>query len=166
LYPTPTKPIAVQQFNTYRAIIKSLFHEQQTKFRMTSSAWEHVWLPHFNKRRDIVKYRKPKIKKATYQEKIDGEFVPYAIADHYNDIEKHLWGVGQDAAGAQVACSALRHRFCLLYGTSGMLQTESIYEAELLDFQGITMEKNDNDVHPIFITIMQIPFGKINKGHT
>jgi Centromere DNA-binding protein complex CBF3 subunit, domain 2 len=161
-YPKPERPIGSQLFNTYRATLKGLFHEQQAQFRMTA-AWEHVWLPHFNKLRDHVKTRKPKVKKETYQEKVDGAFAPYAIVDHYNEIEETLWKSGYVPQHRSV-CSALRHRFCALYTTSGLLRADSIYQAELSDFQGISVDKNDKDIHPIFIMIMQMPFGKTNKG--
>lgn len=39
-----------------------------------------------------------------------------------------------------------------------------MYQAELSDFQGIIMKNNEWDLHPLFIMIMQIPFGKTNKG--
>jgi hypothetical protein len=102
-YPKPERPIGIQQFNTYRATLKGLFHEQQGQFRMTA-AWEHVWLPHFNKLRDHVKTRKPKVKKESYQEKVDGAFASYAIVDHYNKIENDLWKSGY-VAQSRGACS-------------------------------------------------------------
>jgi hypothetical protein len=63
-YPKPKKPIRFLTFNSYKAAIKQLFHEQQANHRMMST-WEHVWLPTCNKLRDYVKLRKPRIKKET-----------------------------------------------------------------------------------------------------
>jgi Centromere DNA-binding protein complex CBF3 subunit, domain 2 len=66
----------------------------------------------------------------------------------------------------QAICTSLQHRFCLLYLTAAVLCCKSIYQADLLDFQGINVDQNSNDVHPLFVMIMQIAFGKTNNGQS
>ena len=87
----------------------------------------------------------------------------YAIVEHYGDIEEKLWQNGC-ASSARSVCTALRHRFWVLYLTAAVLRCESIYAADLSDFQGICMDQNENDVHPIFVMIMQFAAGKTNHG--
>ena len=48
-YPNPQNPIGFSVFQSYNAVIKQVFREQQANHRATiSNFWEHVWLPHFN----------------------------------------------------------------------------------------------------------------------
>ena len=85
--------------------------------------------------------------------------------ERYPEIELLLWKKAYAVYSRQVV-TAMRHRFCCLYLTSGILRGETVYNAELSDFQGIVIQQNDTDIHPIFCMIMQIPFGKTNKGRT
>ena len=60
--------------------------------------------------------------------------------------------------------AGLRHRYCLLHLTSGILRCESLHRAELSDFLGITIPKKDTDVHAMYVMVNQIAFGKTNHG--
>jgi len=164
-FPTPDNPIGYSVFQSYKAALKQLFREQQAKHGASvTNSWEHVWLPHFDRLRDHVKSRRHKVKKMNYEEKIDGAFAPYAIVEHYGDIEDKFFSSLYDVTNIRSISTGLRHRFCFLFLTSGILRCESVYQAELSDFQGINMCNNERDLHPLFIMIMQIPFGKTNKG--
>jgi Centromere DNA-binding protein complex CBF3 subunit, domain 2 len=85
------------------------------------------------------------------------------MVEQYDEIEDALWA-NSYAPGPRSVCTAFRHRFCLLKLTSGLPWCESLYNAELSDFQGITVTQNETDVHPLPIMIMGIPVGKTNKG--
>ena len=63
------------------------------------------------------------------------------------------------AANYRSAYAYLRHRFCLLFSTSGILRCESLYKAELSDFLGLSY-KQETDVHKFYMMIMQISTGK------
>jgi Centromere DNA-binding protein complex CBF3 subunit, domain 2 len=109
-----------------------------------------------------VKERIPLMKKATYAEKVDGEFAPYMIVEEHNDsIERLMWD-NANVAGARSVCCALRHRYCALHLTSGILRCESIYRAEFSDFLGINIPKQDTDVHQPYVMIN--PIGKTTHG--
>ena len=162
--PTPENPVGYSTYTAYKAALKQLFHEQQAANRSINTAWEHIWLPHFTTLRDQVKLRKQKVKRANYEEKIDGAFAPYAMVEKFPAIEDKLW-TSAYSANSQSVGTSLRHRFGCLFTTSSILHSDSGYRAELSDFQGIFLKQLDSDIHPIFVMIMQIPFGKTNKGH-
>ena len=84
--------------------------------------------------------------------------------EHYGTIEDKLYVNMLNSIGEISICAALHHCFVFLYLTSGILGGGSLYQADLLDFQGITMAANAGDLHPLYIMIMQIPFGKTNRG--
>jgi hypothetical protein len=50
--------------------------------------------------------------------------------------------------------------------TSGILRSESLYQAELSDFIGVTMDDKQRDIYPIFIMVNQIAIDKTNHGRT
>ena len=161
--PKPTKPVGYQAFNSYKAAIKQLYHDQQAKHNL-QGAWETVWQPRFTVLRKHVQMRKQRVRKENYAEKIDAAFEPYAAVEKFDQIEQCLWELGVTATTARSVNTALRHRCCALYSTSGVLRGESVYQAELSDFRGLTLDRGGNDLHPIFVLIMSIPFGKTNYG--
>ena len=164
-YPTPQNPIGFSVFQSYKAALKQLYREQQANHGASvTNSWEHVWLPHFDKLRDHVKMRRQAVKRKNYQEKVDGAFAPYTIVDHYGEIENKFFESIYDCANIRSIITGFRHRFCFLYLTSGILRCESVYQAELSDFQAIVMKNEERDLHPLLLMIMQIPFGKTNKG--
>ena len=72
--------------------MREIFKEQELTYHASiTNAWEHVWTSNFDKVRDHVKNRKQRIKKENYMEKVDGEFAPYAIVEHYGKIENKLF---------------------------------------------------------------------------
>jgi len=164
-YPSPKNPIGYSVFQSYKAALKQLYREQQANHGATvTNSWEHVWLPHFDKLRDHVKMRRQAVKRENYQEKVDGAFAPYTIVEHYGEIENKFFESIYNIANIRSIVTGFRHRFCFLYLTSGILRCESVYQAELSDFQAIVMKNEERDLHPLLIMIMQIPFGKTNKG--
>ena len=110
-----------------------------------------------------VQERAPIVKKATYEEKVNGAFAPYTIVEKYDAIEDALWADSK-TVGCRNIGAGLRNRYALLHLTSGILRCESLYRAELSDFLGITLNQSETDIHPPYIMINQIPLGKTNHG--
>ena len=161
-YPTPTHPIKPSTFSQYKAVFRKIFKVQIAR-RVTSQTWEQIWQMCFDDLFQHVKERAPMIKKQTYQEKVNGEFASYTIVENYDRIEEAFWNESI-APSRRSVCTALRHRYCLLHLTSGILRCESLYRAELSDFIGLTPPQRDTDIHQMFLMINQIPVGKTNHG--
>jgi hypothetical protein len=158
----PTNPVGKDAFNTYKAVMKSI-HLQQQRIGANNIAWEFIWDLNCKELQKHVKERAPSVKKAQFAEKY-GEFAPYQIVEKYQDIETEFWN---DAVRATSQCclnSRLHHRCCLLYLTSAVLRTESLYKADLSDFFGLSPPKKDVDVHQPWILINQIVEGKTTYG--
>jgi Centromere DNA-binding protein complex CBF3 subunit, domain 2 len=160
--PEPNMPIGACTFEAYKAIFRKIYKVQIAK-KINSTPWDQIWPMCFDELYRHVKERVPLKKKANYAEKIDGEFAPYMIVDHYNDIEGLMWS-DANAKGARSLCCALRHRYCMLHLTSGILRCESLYRAELSDFLGIYIPKQDTDVHQPYVMVNQIGIGKTTHG--
>jgi hypothetical protein len=162
-YPQPLKPISAKTFESYRAVLKQIHVEQEAR-RVCSFTWEQLWTSPCKQLHRHVKERAPMLKKLTYQEKVDGEFAPYAIVERYEEIEQVLWEDSANAAGKRSLCTQLRHLCCVKYLTAGILRSESLHRAELSDFLGLQVPKLDTDVHRPWLMIHQIPIGKTNHG--
>jgi hypothetical protein len=80
------------------------------------------------------------------------------IVEQYCKIEEALWQHGSQ--NKRSVASGLRHRYCLLHLTSGILRCESLYRAELSDFLGLLVPKKPIDPHNMWLMITQIPQGK------
>ena len=165
-YPVPSKPIGKCTFNMYKACFRRIYKTQVAR-RVNSLPWDHIWQMGFDDLYGHVKERAPMIKRELFEEKVNGEFAPYTVVEHYDEIEDQMW---KDSVSAQhchrSTCANLRHRYCLLHLTSGILRCESLYRAELSDFLCIKSPKKDEDIHPMFLMINQITLGKTNHGRT
>ena len=164
-YPLPKKPIGKCTFNIYKACIRRIYKTQVAR-RVCSLPWDHIWQMGFDDLASHVKERAPMLKKELYEEKVTGEFAPYTVVEHYDQIEQQMWNDSITQHVHRSTCCNLRHRYCLLHLTSGILRCESLYRAELSDFLCIKPPKKDNDIHQMFIMINQIAQGKTNHGRT
>jgi Centromere DNA-binding protein complex CBF3 subunit, domain 2 len=162
-YPSPKNPMGPATFSAYKAVLKSLHTEQRTR-GVCNLPWDLVWTLDCKNLQNHVKERLPALKKANYVEKVDGEFAPYAIVERYGDIEKVMWDDSQQSKGRRSVCSNLRHRACTLYLSTGILRSESIHKADISDFFGLKPPKKENDVHDMWLMIMQIAQGKTTRG--
>jgi hypothetical protein len=126
--------------------------------------WEDIWQQPCKDLSRQVKSRAPFIKKSTYQEKVNAEFAPYTIVEHYPDIEQELWNDAAKAVGPRQVTCQLRHRYCAQHTASGILRAESLYRAEFSDFIMISPPKTGTDVHPVQIMVNQVSQGKTNHG--
>jgi hypothetical protein len=152
----PEKPIGISQFVHYMLAIKDIWEDLSTQ-GFCSLTWEQLWNLPLKNLLKYVKGRKETVRRANYMEKLDHEFAPYQAIEDFPRIEEALWEKG--ARNYRSAYAYLRHRFCLLFSTSGILRCESLYKAELSDFLGLAY-KQDTDVHKFYMMIMQISTGK------
>ena len=160
--PEPQRPIGRSVFTQYKDMMRSLY-KYQTARRVINMHWDGIWTEKFDDLEKHVKERTPRKKKESYEEKATSEFAPYAVAERYHEIEESLWTSGYGRVRRSTH-TALRHRFCFLYLTSGLLRSESLYRAELSDFLSLTVPKKDKDVYPMFLMINSIPIGKTTHG--
>jgi Centromere DNA-binding protein complex CBF3 subunit, domain 2/Transcriptional activator of glycolytic enzymes len=163
-FPHPVNPIAKATFEQYKMVIKNMHTDQVTR-GVCGMTWDLIWQLPCQRLMKHVKERTPKVKKATYQEKVNGEFAPYTMVERYEDIEKALWEDSKSAVSPRSINTQLRHRACCLYLTSGILRSESLHHAELSDFLCLKPPPRDTDIHPMFLMINQIAEGKTNHGH-
>jgi hypothetical protein len=154
--PEPANPVGKQTIDQYKAVLRWVY-KTQTARRVLSLVWDQIWTLPCEQLHKVVKERRSAMKKLNYEEKLEAEFAPYTAVMQYDQIEEDLWKRGD--TNIRSACAWLRHRFCLLYTTSGILRCESLYRAELSDFLGLDMKKPE-DVHPLYLMISQIPQGK------
>jgi hypothetical protein len=154
--PEPALPVQNSTMDQYKAVFRKL-HKQQSAQRVTGSHWEQIWTLPLENLHKLVKQRRQKVRKATYAEKLEAEFAPYAAVDKLDKLEHELWDRGRGSHRS--AGTWLRHRYCMLHTTSGILRCESIYRAELSDFLGLTLQKKE-DPHPLTLMITQLPAGK------
>jgi Centromere DNA-binding protein complex CBF3 subunit, domain 2 len=161
--PQPKKPIGKCTFDSYKAVLHKIYKVQIAKKVLTGTTWDQIWQICFDELYKHVKERIPLLKKASYAEKVDGEFAPYMIVEHYGPIEELMWH-DSNAKGNRSICCALRHRYCVLHLTSGILRCESLYRAEFSDYLGIHVPKQDTDVHRPYLMVNQIAIGKTTHG--
>ena len=161
--PNPIQPIGLPTFDVYKATLRKMYRLQVSRHTI-NVGWEHIWQMPLDELRKLVKERAPRVKRETYQEKVTGEFAPYAIVERYGDIEQELWADSRKFMCPRSVNANLRHRYCMLHLTSGILRCKSLCRAELSDFLGLHAPKKDTDIHQIFVMINQIALGKRNKG--
>jgi hypothetical protein len=149
--PEPKNPIQNSTMDQYKAVFRKV-HKQQSAQRVTSSVWEQIWTLPIENLHKLVKQRRNCVRKATYAQKLEAEFV-----DKLDKLENELWDRGRGSHRS--AGTWLRHRYCMLHTTSGILRCESIYHAELSDFLDLTLKKKE-DPHPLTLMITQLPTGK------
>jgi Centromere DNA-binding protein complex CBF3 subunit, domain 2 len=161
-YPRPTKPVGKATYAQYFAVFRKIYMVQRAQNQMNGD-WDSIWQLGLKEMGKHVKQRAPRIKRETYQEKVDGEFAPYMIVEQYGAIEETLWN-DSDVVSRRMIATRLRHRYCCLHLTSGILRCESLAKAEWSDFLGITVPKSYTDIDDMYIMINQIPLGKTNHG--
>ena len=139
-------------------MICSIYSEQVAR-RIQCQTWDQVWtLPLLNLH-NLVKVRRVASDKRNFKEKFGSDFAPYEIAEEFPTIEASTWS---KCKCNRSTAAWIRHRFCLLFSTNGILRCESLFRADLSDFVGL-WTKLVTDVHPIYILILQIAQGTLNK---
>ena len=154
----PENPVGEATIALYKTVIRSIYMEQTAK-RSQSRTWDQIWtLPLLNLH-NLVKIRRPAADKRNFKEKFDTDFAPYEIAEEFPKIEATTWS---KCKCKQSTVAWMRHHFCLLFSTNGILRCESLFRADLSDFVGL-WTKLVTDVHPIYILILQIAQGMLSK---
>jgi Centromere DNA-binding protein complex CBF3 subunit, domain 2 len=82
----------------------------------------------------------------------------------YGDIEEEFWNDAAALPSRRCLNTRLRHRMSLLFLTSAVLRSDSLYKADVSDFFGMSPPKKDGDVHQPWILINQIAEGKTSHG--
>lgn len=154
--PEPDNPVSESTFAQYKGCLRWIWKEQQAR-RVTQLTWPQIWTLACDNLHQLVKTRRPATKKKNYHEKVDYEFAPYTVVEEFPKIEDEMWVNGYGSVRS--ASAWLRHHYCLLQSTSGILRCESLFKAELSDLLGVTV-RHDHDPHPIYVVVMQIATGK------
>jgi hypothetical protein len=145
--------------NQYVCAIRKVFLDQQSR-GANSYQWTMIRNDNISALLQYVKRRVPAVNHMNHTEKIDNDFAPYLYAEKVNEIEFELFQRNGGCSPIQTLAS-LRNRFVFLQTTRAILRAESVFKAELSDCLGITIHP-DKEPHPMFISILQIPEGKIN----
>ena len=116
--PEPQKPLGRQSIDQYKQSLRQIYKDQQAK-KVLALTWDQIWqMPADNLYR-LVKDRRQIINKNNYEEKFDQNFSGYAAVEQYPKIEEQLWKRGE--TNQRSAYANLRHRYCFLHTTSGIL---------------------------------------------
>ncbi|KAG7365502.1 glycolytic enzyme transcriptional activator [Nitzschia inconspicua] len=154
--PHVENPISNSQFAIYKAALKRIHNVQVEKF-VNALHWGNVWLPAMDDLHKLVKSRETNVDRVLqHKEKVTVEFSPFAMLGHYNDIEDMFWTDSNERSRGQTVAK-LRHRYCLLLLTSGILRCKSLANADLSDHLALYLPKRDQDIHPMLMLIMQLP---------
>ena len=158
----PSDPIGYSQINTYFHTIKNIWKRQVSE-GANNLPWDHVETTQVTSLLLLVRNRKARIAKRTYQEKLDSDFSPYASKDCVPDIENKFWNKGMgEGSNAQTAFTAIRHRCVFLSCYCGLLRHETMYHGELSDMLGLDYP-NPNGNMDQFIQVLQIGQGEKKK---
>jgi hypothetical protein len=139
-------------------------YKRQKASQVCAFNWDDLWTNHFDEMKKFVYARQPAQKKANYEEKLSSDFSPFAAVAQYDRIEAELLSDSQKARGWREQTANMRHRYCLLHLTSGILRCESLYRAELSDLMSVTIPQRSHDVHPMFVMCNPFAAGKTHHG--
>lgn len=155
LFKDPEKPIGYDQLNTYKAVVRGVW-ESQVQSHANSLAWDLILTYECKALLKMVKERRARIRRETYQEKLEGDFTPFTSIGQVSKIEQKFWDNGKRSSRA--AFPALRNRMTFLNCYSGVLRHESMFLGELSDMVGLEHERS-KDAHAMFIMVMQMSTG-------
>jgi hypothetical protein len=160
--PDPDNPVGADVMNTYKAVLRKIFETQQAD-NCNNGVWDNILGGNSKGLIAMVKARRPRIKRASHAEKLDGEFTPFTTVNQVPEIENWFWDAGK--SGTRNALTALRNRFAFLECYGGVLRHEALFLGELSDLLGIIVPRDGQD--SLFIGIMQMAQGKTVKegGH-
>ena len=156
LFPDPVNPIGADAMNTYKTVVRGIW-ERQVEAGANTLAFDLIYTYESKSVIRMVQTRHARIRRKTYQEKIEGDFAPFQSMDQVPVIEAKFWENGKQ--NNRCALKSLRNRNTFLNCYSGILRHESLFLGELSDMVGLE-HKRERDVHPMEILVMQIAFGK------
>ena len=111
-----------------------------------------------------VSNRKPIADKKNFKGKIDPHSSPMGAVKHIKDLENYFFEFGYNRSDRRQVFASLRNRYIFLHTCHGILRGESLFHGELSDLFGLEWQRKDHDPHPFFLSILQLAFGKTNKG--
>ena len=152
----PENPLGYDQLNTYKAVVRGI-HAEQVQQGANNKAFEFVLTHQCKALLKMVKDRHARVGKATYREKLQGDFSPFTSIGQVDSIEQKFWDKGKRSFRA--AFCEMRNRCTFLSCYSGLLRHESMFLGELSDMVGLEHHK-ERDPHSIFLMVMQIATGK------
>ena len=126
--PDPENPVGPETLNTYKAVLFNIY-QYQYAHGIINDTWKHIF---DGKCRDLVKMvkeRTHRIRRASYKEKLNGEFAPFTTFQHFKQCEEWLWNRGHKTRRS--AMKALRNRFAFVNCYKELLQHESLFLGEL-----------------------------------
>jgi hypothetical protein len=156
LFKDPENPLGYDQVNTYKAVVRGI-HAEQVQNNANNLAYEFVFTHQSKALLKMVKERRARVRRATYQEKLEGDFSPFTSIGQVDKIEQKFWDNGKRSSRA--AFCAMRNRSTFLSCYSGVLRHESMFLGELSDMVGLEHERA-RDAHRIFVMVMQIATGE------
>jgi hypothetical protein len=158
--PEPADPVGASAVAQHEAAMLHVYEDQILK-KACSAPWNQIWTLPTKNMETLVKTRGALNNKKNHKEKLDHEFSPCTIVLECPNIEAEMWERG-NGSNTRSTFAWLRHRFCCLFATSGILRCESLHLAELSDFLCLPM-RNPTDPHQLLVMIMQIAIGKSSK---
>jgi hypothetical protein len=156
--PEPTNPLQGDALGSYRAAIRYLWQEHRMKNLTSYRTWEELWSPPLVQLAKVCVRRGPMNKMKNYAEKITHHWSPTSIVHRFPDLEAAMWKRGHDSVKSAIAW--LRHRYCFLHSTHGLLRCESIFKGELSDLSMLFVASQP---HKMRILIQQLAIGKTNQ---
>jgi Centromere DNA-binding protein complex CBF3 subunit, domain 2 len=158
----PSQGIGSSAIGQYKAGIKKLWEQQVQDNVNGVYSWNLVWTLPVEDMVKMVKSRGRRVDRKNFKEKMDHETTHYSAVGQVESIEKSLFEEGL-SADMRKTFSSLRNRCIFLMTTHGILRGESVFKSELSDFFGVSVQKEDVDVDPLYIVVCQIATGKTNK---
>jgi len=163
-HPPAANPTGYSTFSIYKASFQKLYKIQVHEQKLPP-IWDQLWGMDKDDLKNDVKNRAPCVKKETHQEKVSGLFSPCTVVECYGEIEDKFWDNLTDSNNKRSINTNLRHRFSILYLTSGILWCKSLCGVELSDFLCICPPRQERDVHQPLVVINAMTQGKTNHGH-
>lgn len=152
----PENACSERTFAQYKTSMRWIYKDQTAR-KVCALTWDQIWTLALHNLHTLVRRRQTTMKKENCDEKIAAVFAPFTAVAEFPLIEKQFWIEGSRSVRASAAW--LRHRFCFLLTSMGILCCESLLKADLSDFFGLKFKKT-TDIHQIFLLIFQIPLGK------
>lgn len=154
--------IGISLFKQYEAAIMEE-HQSQVDHNSNNLSKEQLKSRRVKELKSLVATRRPRIKKANYEEKINNDINPYLMLERLEDMEHAMFNVSHSSKSNGMA--ALRNRFTMLCSLQQVTRGESLFKCELSDLCDFAYHSR-REPDPYHFLVMQIATGKTNKAKT
>ena len=154
--PDPENPVGFSQLNTYSSTVRNIWSTQVSR-HSNNLSWDLIHDGRVKGLMSMVQKRRPRIKQARYDEKVDDHFEPFQSLGQFGGIEEWFWEEGKKTRHACFA--SLRARFTLLWCYNGVLRSESMFLGGLSDLVDFSARRRDFS-DPMEIAVMNMLTGK------